>query len=630
MRNLLAWLPLLFSGALTAQNGSWFFGFGGSIVFENGTITTPSGALFTEEGCASQCDADGQPLFFTNGEVVIDRNGNQMPNGFGLSGSFSSTQSALAVPFPDDPDRYYIFTTPAMVGAFSPLGITGLAYSVVDMTLNNGLGAVTDKNIVLFDNVTEKLTATRHANGRDVWVVAHEWNSDRYAAFLVGCSGVQGPVISPAGRVMQFLPGPDAAIPLYASVGAMDISPDGSTIASTWATVQDGNINGMSFLDILHFNDTTGQVGDGIAITHGGPGTDVRGYGLAFSAQGSKLYQTQFAPLGFPGQGLIRQYDMTATDVAGSEFMVTQDLPELGLVQSAPDGSMLVAILLDDGIAGITAPEQAGAACGFIPELITLSAGSSMWGLPNDWDTGARPIDPLDPLGLQDTTIQCSDTLWIDLGPQGSLFDPATVVWSHGATGERGAITAPGEYSVTVRTTCDTITDAFTVSGTGDRDLLPDQLRGCSDAPVELHVPMDLADVFWSTMGTENTITVDADGVYSVIAFDTLGCRYEDTVSVVLENCHCRLFLPNAFTPDGDGLNDTWKAGHSCTLDDFRLTVFDRWGLVAFSTEDPEQSWSGAASALPNDVYVYRVQYAFWNGAQREEREASGTVTVVR
>jgi gliding motility-associated-like protein len=631
-------LTTIFCWTLTAllcpaqsTDGTWFFGSGGSIVFANGTVTTPGGALFTQEGCASLCEPDGDPIFFTNGEVVMDRNGNIMPNGTGLAGSFSSTQSAIIVPMLDGTDRYFIFTTPAMMGMFSLLPVTGLAYSVVDMTLNGGLGDVTDKNIVLFDNCTEKLTASRHANGRDVWVVVHEWDSDRYVAFLVSCEGVHGPVISPAGRSMAVNPGPDIVIPFYASLGAMDISPDGSTLAATWAKVEDGNIEGVSFLDILHFNDTTGVVSDWLEITHGGPGLDIRGYGMAFSPTGSKLYQTEFARLGFNDQGVIRQYDMTAADLPASEYIVTQDLPELGLVQAAPDRSMLVAILFGTDIAGITDPEQPGAACGFQPALVPLSVGSSMWGLPNDWDTGLRPTDPAEPLGLRDTTLFCSDTLYLELDVIANPFDAPTIAWSTGDTGPSVAITAPGTYSVTVRWSCDTLADALVVTGKSPLDPLGANIQGCRESGTKLDVTGLLSSVQWNTGDTGTTLLVTEPGSYVMTALDVDGCTVTDSLFVDLQNCQCVVHIPNTFTPNGDGINDVWQASKDCALISFDLTVFDRWGQVAFRTNDPYTPWPGGGTGeAPIDVYAYHLSYAFWDGLRNAQQERVGSVTIVR
>ncbi|MBK7482264.1 MAG: hypothetical protein IPI72_05865 [Flavobacteriales bacterium] len=170
------------------------------IDFSSGTPVAISTPLSTDEGCASISDTNGQLLFYSNGETVWDRNNNVMPNGTGLFGTFSTSQSALIVPFPDDPLRYYLFTAPAQAGQW--VGQPNAAYSVVDMTQNNGNGDVVTANVLLDGPVTERLTATRHVNGRDVWVLYHRSESDAYIAYLVTCEGVQGPVVSNIGRPM--------------------------------------------------------------------------------------------------------------------------------------------------------------------------------------------------------------------------------------------------------------------------------------------------------------------------------------------------------------------------------------------------------------------------------------------
>lgn len=205
------------------EHRNWYFGYGAALEM-NGTspVSLGTSPMQTDEGVASISGANGELLFYTNGETVWHSAHAPMPNGTGLAGHFSSTQSALIVPVPDNAGSYYIFTTPAQVliagGVYD-----GLAWSMVEMSLNGGLGDVTLKNIELEGPVVEKLSATRHANGRDVWVLAHGWENANYHAYLVTCSGVEGPVISEAGRPMLNDPGDGRA----AAIGCMKISPQG-------------------------------------------------------------------------------------------------------------------------------------------------------------------------------------------------------------------------------------------------------------------------------------------------------------------------------------------------------------------------------------------------------------------
>ena len=93
-----------------------------------------------------------------------------MPNGTGLKGDDSSTQSAIIIPQPGSSSIYYIFTVDARAGT------DGLQYSIIDITLDGGLGAVTStKNVLLSTPTTEKITAVESADGESIWVISHRW-----------------------------------------------------------------------------------------------------------------------------------------------------------------------------------------------------------------------------------------------------------------------------------------------------------------------------------------------------------------------------------------------------------------------------------------------------------------------
>jgi hypothetical protein len=149
-----------------AQEGNiWYFGINAGLDFN---VTPPKaitdGAISTYEGCATICNKKGQLLFYTDGIKVYDRTHHTMPNGTGLLGNSSSTQSAIIVPNPGDSNLYYIFTADCAENAFAD----GYTFSVVDMRLNNHLGNVTaQKNISLYKPCTERLTAVKAANGID-------------------------------------------------------------------------------------------------------------------------------------------------------------------------------------------------------------------------------------------------------------------------------------------------------------------------------------------------------------------------------------------------------------------------------------------------------------------------------
>jgi gliding motility-associated-like protein len=81
-------------------------------------------------------------------------------------------------------------------------------------------------------------------------------------------------------------------------------------------------------------------------------------------------------------------------------------------------------------------------------------------------------------------------------------------------------------------------------------------------------------------------------------------------VQVNLANCENHLWIPDAFTPDGDGLNDVYEIiGSPFPL---HLTVFDRWGSVVFDGEDYQNDWDGtypSGEPVPEGVYSYHLRY---------------------
>ena len=134
-------LTLLLESAVSygqKEGNIWYFGNFAGIDFNSGApVALTNGALATDEGCSSISDDMGNLLFYTDGISVWNRNHVRIPNGFGLMGDPSSTQSAIIISKPGSNNIYYIFTT---LGFGEP---DGLRYSIVDMTLQGGLGDIT-------------------------------------------------------------------------------------------------------------------------------------------------------------------------------------------------------------------------------------------------------------------------------------------------------------------------------------------------------------------------------------------------------------------------------------------------------------------------------------------------------
>ncbi|HKR07156.1 MAG TPA: T9SS type A sorting domain-containing protein [Bacteroidia bacterium] len=354
-----------FGNTVNAQkeNNIWYFGYHAGLDFNSGApVTLTNGALFTGEGCSSISDSNGTLLFYTDGITVWDRNHAQMPNGDSLKGGQmgSSTQSALIVPFPGNNFMYYIFT----VGEVESLPIE-FNYSVVDMSLNSGNGDVSIKNNFLMSPVTEKLTAVKHSNNIDIWVMVHGVYSNSFICYLVSASGISPvPVISNIGAVI-----PDSSLD---AVGYMKFSIDGTKIAYA------AYVN--NYVDLFDFNSTTGIVSNEKYLTF--PGGSA--YGLEFSSNGNFLYATGLQP------PQIYQWDITsniASVINSTQQLVgvstTTPIPQIGALQIAPDGKIYVAHTGKFFLGVINDPDLPGILCNYNDSVLSLNGYVSTHGLPN-------------------------------------------------------------------------------------------------------------------------------------------------------------------------------------------------------------------------------------------------------
>lgn len=209
------------------EYNKWYFGEYAGLDFNTNppTVLTNS-SLVTAEGCASISDAAGNLLMYSDGLQVWNANQEVMPNGSGLLGNSSASQGALIVPAPASNHLYYLFTIDQLAG------LDGLRYSVIDMNLDGGMGDIiaASKNILLQTPVTEKLTAVRHCNNRDIWIVAHDWDSNDFLSYLLTDEGIQTPIVSSVGVVHTGGIGGGNGINLN-SVGCMKVSPDSKRLA---------------------------------------------------------------------------------------------------------------------------------------------------------------------------------------------------------------------------------------------------------------------------------------------------------------------------------------------------------------------------------------------------------------
>jgi gliding motility-associated-like protein len=353
MKKLFIYLVILFlSHSLIGQNESniWYFGNNAGIDF-NVSPPTPlvNGAIMTTEGCASICNSTGQLLFYTDGITVWNKNHVSMSNGTGLQGNSSTTQSAAIIPLPGSTTIYYIFTV-----ALSSSN-AGLRYSIVDMTLAGGLGDVTtSKNILVKNNITEKVTAVKHINNIDKWIIIHELGNNNFLSYRLTPSGLNAiPVTSSAGSI-PFIGGDE--------IGYMKPSPDCSKIALA--------ARYLYLWELYDFNNATGIVSNPLTI----PSAN-KTYGVEFSPDNKLLYLS--------GDGGTKQLNLMAGNTAAILASSTNVGPCSWAIQLAPDGKIYGANFNGAYLDVINNPNGLQGACGYSTNSFYLNGKISMLGLPN-------------------------------------------------------------------------------------------------------------------------------------------------------------------------------------------------------------------------------------------------------
>ncbi len=233
-------------------------------------------------------------------------------------------------------------------------------------------------------------------------------------------------------------------------------------------------------------------------------------------------------------------------------------------------------------------------------------------------------IDPdlPSPVGLCDGASAVLDA--------GAGYD--TYTWSTGATSSSITVSSPGTYWVAVTEGICIGGDTVLVVVQADPPPAQDVFICPGDEP-QLAPPYPVNSILWNTGSTEATITVNASGSYWYTAEDQYGCTVQDTIEVTLvTNTESSAIVPNVFSPNGDGLNDTFMV-EGLSLVDFNMEIYDRWGLIMYETNNPGRGWNGgldnSAEKVPDGTYYYIVKFRD-RCSQEPTTTRTGHVTLLR
>ena len=545
---LLSVIFFLFSSSnLLAQkeNNIWVFPpyFGLDFNGPTPTAITSKVPWVAINAVASVCDVNGQLLFYTNSDTIWDRKGNPMPTclttGW-LTGypaiedstiqSYNAPQGVLILPVLNNPNRYYVFVLSGSSAVIS--GSSGwdfrLNYSIVDMTLNSGMGDIVPgmAHIHVDSALGGAMTAVPGDNC-NIWLLVHSRTSVDIKAFEITMGGVsKTPVLSNTGTF--------TSIGSYSN-GEMAVSPNRKKLAIT-----DQNIMFVPPLgtEMCDFDPATGKASHAIMLDSLGLDESV-----CFSPDNSKLYVSQYGPVYY--NGALVQYDITLptdsaiiasqTPIADTFEICSAGCGAAGELRAGPDGKIYCTANADSTgitqyIGCINNPNLAGTACNYVNNAIYFPAAVSYLGLAQA--LGTQFVKPL----LADTVYSLLDTsICVPGANQITLHTPTgygNSVWNTGSTDSAIIVRNAGVYYVKSNSYCTVRIDTFVVKINDVTLNLGSDTTFCSPPfPYMLSVSVPGANYLWQNGSRDSFYTVTQTGHYSV-SVNRGGCNDSAAVNI--------------------------------------------------------------------------------------------------
>jgi gliding motility-associated-like protein len=208
-----------------------------------------------------------------------------------------------------------------------------------------------------------------------------------------------------------------------------------------------------------------------------------------------------------------------------------------------------------------------------------------------------------------------------------------TYKWQDGYTGPAYSASRTGTYYVTINQDGCEASDTMAVTFLHLSQNIPDTFI-CEGTPINLNLsatPPAGGKVLWNDGTTSPVKNVRDSGTYWVYVSQG-ECEILDTVRVTTALCNCWHYMPSAFTPNDDGLNDIIYPviQPGCNVSGYQFSIYNRWGERVFTTDRPGKGWDGMYKGEPADMGVYMYSLQFFTGVYNKQGAESGSITLVR
>lgn len=690
-RNTLFGVFLFISAFVFGQKhqNNWYFGRYASILFD-ATTNTPSvgkdNPMVYPTAAVSISDSiTGELLFYSNGRTVWNKNHNAMPNGNNIV--TAPVQGAIAIPNPGNRNQYYIFTV-----EINRL----LEYSIIDMSLNGGLGDVITKNNLLATNTASKLAAVKHKFNNAYWLITHSNTNpaqNTFWAYNITENGITTtPVTSKIGEVgnkfgdfVSDSKGSKLALTTYDKDNALaqvfDFDKHCGTVSNAktlykdndwdyafgaafspndevlyiaysykesqlvqyfgtdftnWAVVAQSDAN---YNDILigpddklyintHFNNVPSRDVD---VLHNPNGL---GFAVDFQQDFLNLGDTSNGNFQFPNFITDKSTPKVTSATHGLSITFTNNcIGDSTLFEQTSNTN-----IPDSLVWHFQDPYSTDSVSRLMKPKHKYSKPGKYWVFITYYRCGlalkmAQQINIIDAANVYlgpDTTICYNDSVTLESNAKGLQH-----LWNTGETTETITAKNSGWYWVTVTSPTCKATDSIYLTKLPPILIdLGDGYTVCehdTDDLVKLDAGKGYNKYKWMpTQDTSQWIIVKQAGEYYVVVEDYRGCRGDDG-SKVARLCDFDFYMPNAFTPNGDGINDVFMPT-ALDIVDLEFEIFNAWGERVFMTSNPQQGWDGTykGKLSPQGIYLYKISFKGYSNKLLRNYNFKGTVSLLR
>jgi gliding motility-associated-like protein/uncharacterized repeat protein (TIGR01451 family) len=208
----------------------------------------------------------------------------------------------------------------------------------------------------------------------------------------------------------------------------------------------------------------------------------------------------------------------------------------------------------------------------------------------------------------------------------------STYLWNTGSSNQVINVNTTGTYEVTV-------TDNNGCKGSGNVkisttlpkpfDFLPSDTSLCSYGTMRLFSSISYNSYLWNTGDNSHILTVTKPGLYWLQVKDKNNCTGRDSILLRLKDCMKGIFIPSAFSPNNDAINNRFKPAIFGKIKYYKFSIYNRYGKLIFYSVNPEESWDGTYHGAQQDcnVFIWICSYQFEGEIMKMEK---GTVLLVR